>query len=376
MFRVVVGDGAPLVDRDTGAPTTTEYYEVALVTDVPRYVAIARARAKTDDDDGNEKDCDDDRTTTREAVTFRAHKRYSAFEALHRALTARGRHEARLPTMPKKALVRTPAVRETRREGFQFILDAVGRDRELRACDEVVEFFTSAGTGGARERATLGVRGDAGGVEGSRTDGERDNDASAGEDDDDDDDDDAPNPRRGVGLESLMRSTMRVHGTSDALGERGEGEARRDDSSGSAFEEEEMRETTTRTTTMQTTPMVTSSFMLNRATLLTTNGGVANGNDGLASYDASSAGAREAIKANDAIGLERLLDEHGVDVNAKDNSGMTLLHLACLFNRKHAVDALLRHGADATLRNAQGETASELAPPTLAFAIAKALKKS
>ena len=55
---------------------------------------------------------------------------------------------------------------------------------------------------------------------------------------------------------------------------------------------------------------------------------------------------------------------------------MTLLHLACLFNRKHAVDALLRHGADATLRNAQGETASELAPPTLAFAIAKALKKS
>ena len=112
MFRVVVGDGAPLVDRDTGAPTTTEYYEVALVTDVPRYVAIARARAKTDDDDGNEKDCDDDRTTTREAVTFRAHKRYSAFEALHRALTARGRHEARLPTMPKKALVRTPAVRE------------------------------------------------------------------------------------------------------------------------------------------------------------------------------------------------------------------------------------------------------------------------
>lgn len=44
MFRVVVGDGAPLVDRDTGAPTTTEYYEVALVTDVPRYVAIARAR--------------------------------------------------------------------------------------------------------------------------------------------------------------------------------------------------------------------------------------------------------------------------------------------------------------------------------------------
>jgi len=370
MFRVVVGDGARRVDD--GATTTTEYYDVTLTTDAPRYVARARARTRTESND--DESSGDDRATTDAPVTFRARKRYSAFEALHRALTSRDGREARLPTMPRKALVRTPAVRETRREGFQFILDAVARDRELRACDEIVDFFTSDGTG---EGATGGGGDDGGRAEGSRTEGERDGGASEGEDDDDDDDDDdAPIPRRGGGLESLLRSTMRVHGTSDAMGERGEGETRRDDSSGSAFEEEEMRETTTRTTTMQTTTTVTSSFMLNRTTLLATNGGLSNGNDGSASYDASSAGAREAIKANDAVGLERLLDEHGVDVNAKDNSGMTLLHLACLLNRKHAVDALLRHGADATLRNAQGETASELAPPTLAFAIAKALKKS
>ena len=47
----------------------------------------------------------------------------------------------------------------------------------------------------------------------------------------------------------------------------------------------------------------------------------------------------------------------------EDSSGMTLLHLACLFNRATAVETLLELGADPELRNAQGETAMDVAPP-------------
>jgi hypothetical protein len=381
MFRVTVGDGKPLVDRQTSLPTPTEYYELTLRTDLPRYVAIARRDADSDDAPGATTDSPDDVANDARAVTLRAHKRYSEFETLHRVLTeqgAQGKYQARLPSMPKKALVRTPAVRETRKEGFQFILDAIGRDRDLRECDEVVAFFASGDRFRRGLRTTGSANEDAGEDaerrEGAGANGTVDGDA---DDDDEDDDDDAPVERRGGTLESLLQSTMRVHGKSEAWSGRGEEAPRVDDSIGSAFEEEEMRETTTQMTqtTTQTTTVLTSSLMLNRSTLLMPNN-IANATPGSVSYEFSSAGAREAIKANDTLGLERLLDEHSVEVNVKDNSGMTLLHLACLLNRKHAVDALLRRGADATLRNAQGETASELAPPTLAYTIAKALKNS
>lgn len=81
--------------------------------------------------------------------------------------------------------------------------------------------------------------------------------------------------------------------------------------------------------------------MLNCVMFFMMNGGVVNGNDGLVLYDVSSAGAREVIKANDVIGFECFFDEYGVDVNVKDNFGMMLLYLVCLFNCKYVVDVLL-----------------------------------
>jgi len=91
-------------------------------------------------------------------------------------------------------------------------------------------------------------------------------------------------------------------------------------------------------------------------------------------YENTNAGAREAVKANDAAALDAILRSGLVDVNGKDSSGMTLLHLACLFNRASAVETLLELGADPELRNAQGETATDVAPPTTRVRVERTLK--
>ena len=50
----------------------------------------------------------------------------------------------------------------------------------------------------------------------------------------------------------------------------------------------------------------------------------------------------------------------GGDLNKKDSSGGTALHLACLFGRSEAAIALLRAGADPGAKNNEGETPEEL----------------
>eukprot|EP00898_Chlorokybus_atmophyticus_P001598 jgi/Chlat1/2439/Chrsp17S08739 len=103
--------------------------------------------------------------------------------------------------------------------------------------------------------------------------------------------------------------------------------------------------------------------------------------EGRTDYEVSGEGAREAIKEKDLAGLQRLLTqastqhkctscgvdegEWGVDPNYKDRQGMSLLHVAAVFNYSVIALALIDAGADITSKNTQGETPLECAPATL-----------
>ena len=82
-------------------------------------------------------------------------------------------------------------------------------------------------------------------------------------------------------------------------------------------------------------------------------------------YEKSGEGLRDAIKAGDVAGANGLLAQ-GVDPNYVDAQGMSLLHVAALFNAGDIALALLSAGANAGARNAQGETPLEVAPVALA----------
>ncbi len=66
-----------------------------------------------------------------------------------------------------------------------------------------------------------------------------------------------------------------------------------------------------------------------------------------------------AFKGEDAIAA-RLL-KAGCDVNARNNAGQTALMMASLFNRTRQVDMLLATGADRTIQDAAGRSASSVA---------------
>ena len=57
----------------------------------------------------------------------------------------------------------------------------------------------------------------------------------------------------------------------------------------------------------------------------------------------------------------KMLLEHGVDVCRTDKSGWTLLHRAAWCGDLPVAQLLLRHGAESTLHDSQGRTASDLA---------------
>ena len=378
MFRVTVDDDA---DAHRAMSSTehlrgsSQHYLVVTSTDLPSY---RRRHASSSESPANRTNhpnvavTPESREHDDRIVTFRRMRRYTDFKRLHDALTREGgAHEARLPSMPKKALVNTVAVVTRRRETFRYVLDAVARDYALRECEEVIDFLTRADGGGMGREV------------GGWANGNANANAARGEDEDEDEDDkgkrrdeisreeeeeeEAPlPPRDGRGLESLLASTMRVHGSKTTVVP--SADARRDDDGANdddVFDETEMTPTTA-TATATPVPAPSSSMPSMAMSSL--------GASTTTTYENTNAGAREAVKANDAAALDAILRSGLVDVNGKDSSGMTLLHLACLFNRASAVETLLELGADPELRNAQGETATDVAPATTRVRVERTLK--
>ncbi|KOM33329.1 hypothetical protein LR48_Vigan01g288500 [Vigna angularis] len=70
-------------------------------------------------------------------------------------------------------------------------------------------------------------------------------------------------------------------------------------------------------------------------------------------YGVSGEGLREAIKNGDIGAVKKLLNE-GVDANYKDKQGLSLLHLAAVFNQTDIVFTLMDSGASLEYKNAQG----------------------
>jgi len=76
---------------------------------------------------------------------------------------------------------------------------------------------------------------------------------------------------------------------------------------------------------------------------------------------------RDAVKAGDDEGIVALL-KAGADPRYMDRTGMTLVHLAAMFNRFSTIQLLVSHGADIWTKNpSTHETAVDLAPPALAL---------
>ncbi|CAN1132491.1 Putative ankyrin repeat protein TV1425 [Linum perenne] len=92
-------------------------------------------------------------------------------------------------------------------------------------------------------------------------------------------------------------------------------------------------------------------------------------------YEASGEGLREAIKDDDSAAVRKLVSQ-GVDANYQDRQGMSLLHLAAVFNRTDIVFILMESGASLDCRNAQGETPLDCAPATLQYKMRKKIQES
>jgi len=362
-------------EHAAAATTTTWWYDVTTETNLPAFVV--RLRRPEDEENGGDGDeCNDESQQSLKMYTTQTRRRYTEFRALYDALTkSDGKYNARLPPMPGKTLSRTRAVAEARREAFGFVLDACARDYALRECEEFVGFLcgddvvggisgasngggsVAAGSGNVtttaavreqEERRRRNAAADAARME--EEESWRRYDASVAL---------PPRENREGGLENLLASTMRVHGSSKAKKDSSkEMEARRprdvNDDVGVVILAEEM----VSAPTPSKGALATNEDYNLTVTRL----------DG-EKYEFSGRGAREAIKAKDAAGLERVLAEGGVDPNYKDNVSNTLLHLAAMFNVKDAVDVLLRRGADPEVQNAQGETPIAVAPVALSFFI-------
>eukprot|EP00850_Spirogloea_muscicola_P010298 SM000060S19630 [mRNA] locus=s60:280298:285356:+ [translate_table: standard] len=75
-------------------------------------------------------------------------------------------------------------------------------------------------------------------------------------------------------------------------------------------------------------------------------------------------GLREAVKAGDVAAVRELLGK-GLTADYQDKQGMTLAHLAAMFNHTEVVMLLMENGACMTKVNSQGETPIDCAPATL-----------
>ncbi|KAI4344678.1 hypothetical protein L6164_011877 [Bauhinia variegata] len=91
--------------------------------------------------------------------------------------------------------------------------------------------------------------------------------------------------------------------------------------------------------------------------------------------EANGEGLREAIKNGDIAAVKKLLNQ-GVDANYRDKQGLSLLHLAALFNQTDIVFILMDSGASLEYKNAQGETPLDCAPATLQYKMRKKMEES
>lgn len=92
-------------------------------------------------------------------------------------------------------------------------------------------------------------------------------------------------------------------------------------------------------------------------------------------YEVTGEGLREAIKNVDIAAVKKLLNE-GVDANYCDKQGLSLLHLAALFNQTDIAFALMDYGASLDCKNSQGETPLECAPATLEYKMRKKMEEA
>eukprot|EP00850_Spirogloea_muscicola_P007940 SM000041S15499 [mRNA] locus=s41:465754:470807:- [translate_table: standard] len=81
-------------------------------------------------------------------------------------------------------------------------------------------------------------------------------------------------------------------------------------------------------------------------------------------YEPTPEGLREAVKAGDVAAVRELLGK-GLTADYQDKQGMTLAHLAAMFNHTEVVMLLMENGACMTKVNSQGETPIDCAPATL-----------
>ncbi|KAH8953876.1 hypothetical protein BDL97_08G050300 [Sphagnum fallax] len=82
------------------------------------------------------------------------------------------------------------------------------------------------------------------------------------------------------------------------------------------------------------------------------------------SYELTGEGLREAVKNGDVAAVKDLLSQ-GLDANYFDKQGMSLLHLAAMFNFTEITFMLMDAGANVQAKNAQGETPIDCAQTTL-----------
>ncbi|KAK9067460.1 hypothetical protein SSX86_014789 [Deinandra increscens subsp. villosa] len=94
----------------------------------------------------------------------------------------------------------------------------------------------------------------------------------------------------------------------------------------------------------------------------------------LADYEVNGEGLREAIKNGDIFSVRKLLGE-GVDANYCDRQGLSLLHLAAVFNQTEIAFILMENGASLAYKNFQGETPLDCAPVTLQFKMKKKMEE-
>ncbi|KAK9085864.1 hypothetical protein Sjap_026275 [Stephania japonica] len=92
-------------------------------------------------------------------------------------------------------------------------------------------------------------------------------------------------------------------------------------------------------------------------------------------YDVNGEGLREAIKNGDTTAVKKLLSE-GVDANYCDKQGLSLLHLAAVFNQTEIAFLLMDNGARLDCKNAQGETPIDCAPTMLQYKMKKKMEGS